>query len=248
MRLAVPAGRARAAPAVRPGRCSTRGSRRARRSTAARTRSRTTSAPPSTSSRWCSATRATRRAPASASRATRRRASGALFGEFLVNAQGEDVVAGHPHARADRADARDRSRRPTTSSSRRSSGSRSTTARCRTSSSRSRTGALYLLQTRTGKRTAQAALRIAVEMTERGPDLARGGGRADRSRPARPAAPPDDRPDGRGRGRRDGPQRVARAPPPGRSCSTPISPRSAGGRARTSSSSAGRRRPTTSTA
>ena len=27
----------------------------------------------------------------------------ALYGEFLANAQGEDVVAGHPHARADRA-------------------------------------------------------------------------------------------------------------------------------------------------
>ena len=60
-----------------------------------------------------------------------------LYGEFLRNAQGEDVVAGirtpEPIARmAERAAAR-----PTTSSSRRSSGSSSTTATCRTSSSRS---------------------------------------------------------------------------------------------------------------
>ena len=122
------------------------------------------------------------RAPASASRATRRRASGALYGEFLVNAQGEDVVAGirtpepiDAHARAPPGGLR-------RSSPRRSSGSRSTTARCRTSSSPSRTGALFLLQTRTGKRTAQAALRIAVEMAGEEPHLARGGGRADRSR------------------------------------------------------------------
>ena len=33
-------------------------------------------------------------------------------------------------------------------------------------------GKLYLLQTRTGKRTAAAALRIAVDMVGRGPDLA----------------------------------------------------------------------------
>ena len=36
----------------------------------------------------------TLRARASASRATRRPASAVLYGEFLVNAQGEDVVAG----------------------------------------------------------------------------------------------------------------------------------------------------------
>ena len=62
-----------------------------------------------------------------------------LFGEFLVNAQGEDVVAGIRTPGADRADAQDACRRRTTGSSRRSSGSRTTTARCRTSSSRSRT-------------------------------------------------------------------------------------------------------------
>ena len=31
-----------------------------------------------------------------------------VYGEYLVNAQGEDVVVGHPHAAADRRDAADR--------------------------------------------------------------------------------------------------------------------------------------------
>ena len=61
---------------------------------ARRTRFPTTSGPRSTSCRWCSATRATIPGPASRSRATRRPASAGFYGEFLVNAQGEDVVAG----------------------------------------------------------------------------------------------------------------------------------------------------------
>ena len=67
---------------------------------------------------------------------------------------------------------------------------------------------LYLLQTRTAKRTAAAALRAAVDMV--GEDLisARGGRGADRPRAARPAPAPDDRPEGRGRGRRHRPQRL----------------------------------------
>ena len=51
-------------------------------------------APRSTSRRWCSATWATTAPPASPSPATRRPARSAFYGEFLVNAQGEDVVAG----------------------------------------------------------------------------------------------------------------------------------------------------------
>ena len=95
-------------------------------------------------------------------------------------------------------------------------------------------GRLYLLQTRRGKRTAAAALRIAVDMVRRGPDLARGGGRPDRSEPARPAPPPDDRPDGRGRGDRRGSQRLARRRDRGGSSSTPTRPRIEGGPARAS--------------
>ena len=41
-------------------------------------------------------------------------------------------------------------------------------------------GKLWMLQTRTGKRTANAALRIAVEMAQRRPDHAGRGGHARR--------------------------------------------------------------------
>ena len=51
-------------------------------------------APRSTSSRWCSATWARPRPPASPSPGTRPPARDQFYGEFLVNAQGEDVVAG----------------------------------------------------------------------------------------------------------------------------------------------------------
>ena len=86
---------------------------------------------------------------------------------------------------------------------------------------------LYLLQTRAAKRTAAAALKAAVAMVERGADLARGGGRPDRPGPARPAAPPDDRPERGARRRGEG----ARTRHPARraagSSSTPTRPSSA---------------------
>ena len=90
-----------------------------------------------------------------------------LFGEFLLNAQGEDVVAGirtpqpieqmreiMPEAYAQLADTLERLE-----------------GHYRDMQDIEFTvedGVLYLLQTRTGKRTAQAALRIAAEMTEEG--------------------------------------------------------------------------------
>ena len=90
-----------------------------------------------------------------------------LFGEFLVNAQGEDVVAG---IRTPEPIERMRETLPE--------------AYARLVQTLERLedhyremqdieftvedGSLYLLQTRTGKRTAQAALRIAVEMTDEG--------------------------------------------------------------------------------
>ena len=49
-----------------------------------------------------------------------------------------------------------------------SAGSRSTTATCRTSSSPSRTARSLMLQTRSAKRTAAAALKAAVDMVEEG--------------------------------------------------------------------------------
>jgi pyruvate, orthophosphate dikinase len=90
-----------------------------------------------------------------------------LFGEFLANAQGEDVVAGirtpepiermselMPEAFAQLVDTLDRLE-----------------AHYRDLQDIEFTveeGTLYLLQTRTGKRTAAAALRVAVEMEEEG--------------------------------------------------------------------------------
>ena len=73
---------------------STPGTPTGRGSTAARSASPTTSAPPSTSARWSSATSAPTRARAS--RFTRDPATGeqGVYGDYLPNAQGEDVVAG----------------------------------------------------------------------------------------------------------------------------------------------------------
>ena len=119
-----------------------------------------------------------------------------FYGEYLTNAQGEDVVAGVrtplpiDEPRAGDAGglspaARDHLR-----------GSRSTTATSRTSSSRSRTARLFLLQTRNGKRTAQAAVRIAVDMVKEKLITRAGGGAARRAGLARPAAAPAARPQG----------------------------------------------------
>ena len=74
--------------------CSAPGRTRAPRPTAACTASPTAGARPSTCRPWCSATWATTRATGVAF--TRNPSTGEreLYGEFLVNAQGEDVVAG----------------------------------------------------------------------------------------------------------------------------------------------------------
>ena len=80
--------------AARSRRCSAAGTGRGPSRIASASTSRTTSAPRSTCRRWSSATATTTRAPASASRATRRPGAKGAYGDFLVNAQGEDVVAG----------------------------------------------------------------------------------------------------------------------------------------------------------
>ncbi len=90
-----------------------------------------------------------------------------LFGEFLTNAQGEDVVAGirDPEPIADM-----RARLPQAYAE--------LEAACRTLERHFRDmqdveftverGRFYMLQTRTGKRTAHAAVRIAVDMVREG--------------------------------------------------------------------------------
>ncbi|HEX3290614.1 MAG TPA: pyruvate, phosphate dikinase [Gaiella sp.] len=90
-----------------------------------------------------------------------------LYGEFLLNAQGEDVVAGIrtpepiermrdilPAAYAQLTETLDRMEEHY--------------REMQDIEFTVEDGTLYLLQTRTGKRTAQAALRIAVEMTSEG--------------------------------------------------------------------------------
>ena len=127
--------------------------------------SATTSAPRSTSRRWCSATATTTPAPGVGF--TRNAATGENkpYGDFLVNAQGEDVVAGIRNTEDldalaeqfpkihkellgifDRLEAHYRDM-------------------CDTEFTIEQ-GKLWMLQTRVGKRTGAAALRMAVEMTK----------------------------------------------------------------------------------
>ena len=68
-------------------------------------------------------------------------------------------------------------------------------------------GKLWMLQTRIGKRTARAALKIAIDMVDEGMIDAQGGRPAHRSGPARPAAAPAVRPERHLRRGRQGPQR-----------------------------------------
>ena len=100
----------------------------------------------------------------------------------------------HPHAGAARGDAEARCPRPSTSSSRRCQRLEEHYRDMQDIEFTVEEGKLYLLQTRGAKRTAAAALRAAVDDGRGGPDHARGGGRAHRPRPARPAPAPDDRP------------------------------------------------------
>ncbi len=131
-----------------------------------------------------------------------------LYGEYLINAQGEDVVAG---IRTPEPIAAMRERFPQAYDQLVATLDR-LEAHYRDMQDIEFTveeGTLYLLQTRTGKRTAPAALRIAVEMAAEGLDLAGGGGGADRPGSARPAAAPDDRPDRARGGGGEGPERLA---------------------------------------
>ena len=178
--------RAPSAPSSSPG------TTRARRSTGARTTSPTTSGRPSTSSRWSSATRATAREPASASRAIPSTGEAGLYGEFLADAQGEDVVAGirtpEPLERmkesaargvraADRHDAAPRGALP------------------RHAGHRVHGRGREALPAADAQREAdgRGGARIRRRHGRRGPDLTRGRCHPHRPRPARPAAAPDDR-------------------------------------------------------
>ena len=144
-----------------------------------------------------------------------------LYGEFLINAQGEDVVAGI------------RTPQEITEIARKEAGSdKPSMEKAMPAAFKELTriygalekhyrdmqdmeftveqGKLWMLQTRNGKRTAKAALRIAVELAnEKLITQGRGGG-ADRARLARPAPASDHRSEGRAQRDRDRPAGVAR--------------------------------------
>ena len=132
----------------------------------------------------------------------------AYYGEYLINAQGEDVVAGI------------RTPQYLTRSAREAASARAQSmeesmpevfaelARVFDLLERHyrdmqdieftvERGTLWMLQTRGGKRTAKAALRIAVDMAGRGADRRGGGDPSGRSPGARPIAPSDPRSGGR---------------------------------------------------
>ena len=103
----------------------------------------------------------------------------ALYGEFLVNAQGEDVVAGirTPQSITKRAREAAGSKRPSMEEcmpdafaelSRIASTLESHYRDMQDVEFTVQEGKLYMLQTRSGKRTAKAALRIAVELVKEG--------------------------------------------------------------------------------
>ena len=179
--------------AGRTARCSTPGTRRARRSTAALRHPRR---PRHRGQRRPDGVREQRRELRHRRllhARSRRRASGGLYGEFLVERAGRGRRRRDPHAGADRGACASGCPRRTTQLV-------ETLDRLETHFRDMQDieftvehGTLYLLQTRTGKRTAAAACGSRRD-GRRGPDLARGGGRAHRSGPARPAPAPDDRP------------------------------------------------------
>ncbi len=188
------------------------------------------------------------------------RASGRFYGEFLTNAQGEDVVAGirtpRPLERATAPAMSLEEKMPAAYAElvRVARRSRSTSATCRTSSSRSSDGKLFMLQTRNGKRTGKATVKIAVDLVDEGAHRrARKRSRASIPRSSTSSCP-DHRSQGQG-GRRQRRARAGQGPPrvPGRrerarSCSPRARGRGWRRRASRSCSCAPRPRPRTSTA
>ena len=178
----------------------------------------------------------------------------AYYGEYLINAQGEDVVAGI------------RTPQYLTRAARETAGAKAPSmeeAMPEVYAELARVfdllerhyrdmqdieftverGKLWMLQTRSGKRTAKAALKIAVDMAERRADQRGGGGAARRSAGARPAAPPDAR--SRAPSATSSPRacRPRPARPAARRCSTPTPPRRCAGAGREGDPGPGRDQP-----
>ena len=164
-RQAVPAGPDQAAARRGRGGVQSAGTAPGPSPTGSASASATTSAPRSTCRRWCSATATTTRGTGVGF--TRNAATGENkpYGDFLINAQGEDVVAGirntedldalarhFPKIHDELLDIFDRLERHYQDM-------------CDTEFTIEQ-GKLWMLQTRVGKRTGAAALRMAVDMTK----------------------------------------------------------------------------------
>jgi hypothetical protein len=141
--------------------------------------SRKPGARPSTCRPWCSAIWATQSATGVAF--TRNPSTGAkeLYGEFLVNAQGEDVVAGIRTPQSITESCAHRGRRWTAVAGKADAGCLCRVSRHLRPARKPlprhagleftiQAGKLWMLQTRSGKRTAKAALKIAVDMAGEG--------------------------------------------------------------------------------
>ena len=126
----------------------------------------------------------------------------AYYGEFLINAQGEDVVAGIRTPQYLTSAARERANAKPLSMEEAMPevyGQLADVFNILETHYRDmqdieftvERGKLWMLQTRSGKRTAKAALKIAVDMAERRPDHAGRSGVARRSVGAGSIAPPD---------------------------------------------------------
>ena len=143
-----------------------------------------------------------------------------LYGEFLANAQGEDVVAGirTPQPIEAMRDTLPKAFEQLVDTMRRLEEHYRDMQDIEFTVEDEQ---LYLLQTRSAKRTAAAALKAAVTMVDEGLISREEAVGAHRPGAARPAAAPDDRPEGVARGRGEGPERVARRGERRRSSSTP---------------------------
>ena len=86
-------------------------------------------------------------------------------------------------------------------------------------------GKLFMLQTRNGKRTGKAMVKVAVDLVAEGKLTAERSGDADRPGQARRGAAPDDRSEGAADAHREGLARVARRRNRHRSCSPRRPPR-----------------------
>ena len=160
----------------------------------------------------------------------------ALYGEFLVNAQGEDVVAGirTPQNITERARKAAGSDKPSLEAlmpavfKQFADTTKLLEKHYRDMQDLEFTverGKLWMLQTRNGKRTAHAALRVAVEHGQRRPDHARRRDHPRRAGRARPDAASDHRSQGEARSRSRPACRPRRARRAARSCSRPTTPR-----------------------